>query len=55
LRLSGSSFAVPGSASGFLVAAVICAVAILPALGLRRPAPAQAAAQEGAASPDEDA
>jgi MFS family permease len=41
--------------AGFLVAAVICAVAILPALGLRRPAPAQAAAQEGAASPDEDA
>lgn len=42
--------------TGFFVAALICAVALLPALGLRRPNPAQAAALAGeAASPDDDA
>ncbi len=33
--------------AGFLVAAIICAVALLPALGLRRPSPAQATALAG--------
>jgi MFS family permease len=33
--------------AGFLVAAILCAVALLPALGLHRPSPAQAAALAG--------
>jgi MFS family permease len=42
--------------TGFLVAAIICAVALVPALGLRRPSPAQAAAIAGdTARADEDA